>query len=457
MILSSSLALVRASIGQDPAAGVLALGLQADRARLLQQLERAVPEVQAQDVALVGEQVVADAEALHGGEVAVHDARGHVRGQRARCRCRPPRSRAASRPAASCARDRRRRSRRPARRGPSSSSRSLPGRGRATSASDLPLEVQEAHHDVGDLHAGVVDVVLHPDLAAAAPQHAHEGVAERRVAQVADVGGLVGVDARVLDDDRGPAAGAVRGAGQVRPGAPARTRRGPGTGSRSRRPPPPPARTPGTPPSSAASASAISRGLRRRGLARSKGAVKARSPSSGRGGILEGDARRLGAERGGRPRAGTRRGGPGGRGSWATGQRTDYTSARGSAPMGPPKAICYDRGMWSRSSPCRGAGRAAPPPALRGRPPRTPGRPRRQGTVVVTFMAADPDVKVNEEPAPRLKLDPAQKVLVDGSRPAKTAPPEPGGGQVPGHWRCRSRSRSPLADGAGGRAAVKGT
>lgn len=34
-------------------------------------------------------------------------------------------------------------------------------------------------------------------------------------------------------------------------------------------------------------------------------------------------------------------------------------------------------------------------------------------TVAVTFVARDPDVKVNEEPAPRLTLDPSQKVLVD--------------------------------------------
>src|SRR5262245_55696011 len=43
--------------GQDPAARVLALGLEAQRPRFLEQLESAVPEVEAQDVALVGEQV----------------------------------------------------------------------------------------------------------------------------------------------------------------------------------------------------------------------------------------------------------------------------------------------------------------------------------------------------------------------------------------------------------------
>ena len=74
----------------------------------------------------------------------------------------------------------------------------------STSASVLPLEVQEADDDVRHLHAGVVDVVLDADGAAAVPQHAHEGVAQGRVAEVADVRGLVGVDAGVLDDHARP-------------------------------------------------------------------------------------------------------------------------------------------------------------------------------------------------------------------------------------------------------------
>jgi hypothetical protein len=47
----------------------------------LRQLERAVPEVEPEDVALVGEEVVTDAQALHGGQVALDDARGHQLGQ----------------------------------------------------------------------------------------------------------------------------------------------------------------------------------------------------------------------------------------------------------------------------------------------------------------------------------------------------------------------------------------
>ena len=59
----------------------------------------------------------------------------------------------------------------------------------------------EADDDVGHLHAGVVDVVLNFDALAAGAKHAHEGVAERGIAQVPDVRCLVGIDVGVLDDD----------------------------------------------------------------------------------------------------------------------------------------------------------------------------------------------------------------------------------------------------------------
>jgi len=48
-----------------------------------------------------------------------------------------------------------------------------------------------------------------------------------------------------------------------------------------------------------------------------------------------------------------------------------------------------------------------------------------QGSVAVSFRPLDPDVRVNESPAPRLKLDLAQTVLVD-----RQAPPL---GQVPAY------------------------
>ena len=73
------------------------------------------------------------------------------------------------------------------------------------------LERREADDDVGDLHAGVVDVVLHLDRPALKAQQPHERVAERRVPQMADVRGLVRVDGGVLDDDLAAGRRAVRG------------------------------------------------------------------------------------------------------------------------------------------------------------------------------------------------------------------------------------------------------
>lgn len=47
-----------------------------------------------------------------------------------------------------------------------------------------------------------------------------------------------------------------------------------------------------------------------------------------------------------------------------------------------------------------------------------PAKPKAAATVAVTFIPADPDVRINQEPAPRLKLDPEQVVLVDRQPPA---------------------------------------
>ena len=195
--------------GQHPAAGALALRLQADGALLLQELEGAVPEVQAQDVALVREQVVADPEPRHRGEVAVHDPARHVLGEPRRVvparldrveglglqglvlrvggvEVAHPRVEV---PAVVVE----------------------PAGDRLDLGQGLPVDVLEAHHHVGHLHAGVVDVVLHADVVAAVAQQAHERVAQAGVADVADVRGLVGVDARVLDDHvPGPTGGPSR-------------------------------------------------------------------------------------------------------------------------------------------------------------------------------------------------------------------------------------------------------
>jgi hypothetical protein len=68
---------------------------------------------------------------------------------------------------------------------------------------------------------------------------------------------------------------------------------------------------------------------------------------------------------------------------------------------------------------------AAPPPAS---PPRhfevaaafaPPSKIGGDAAVSVLFSPTDPDVRINEEPAPRLKLEPGQSVLVDRQRPSK--------------------------------------
>src|SRR5258708_339248 len=65
----------------------------------------------------------------------------------------------------------------------------------------LLFDMREANDHVGDLHSGVVDVVLDVDFPARITQQTNEGVAEDGVAQVSDVGGFVGIDAGVLDQN----------------------------------------------------------------------------------------------------------------------------------------------------------------------------------------------------------------------------------------------------------------
>ena len=57
-----------------------------------------------------------------------------------------------------------------------------------------------------------------------------------------------------------------------------------------------------------------------------------------------------------------------------------------------------------------------------------PAKPRANASVAVTFTPADPDVRINQEPGPRLKLDPEQAVLVFVERqPPAARRPESGG------------------------------
>jgi hypothetical protein len=53
-----------------------------------------------------------------------------------------------------------------------------------------------------------------------------------------------------------------------------------------------------------------------------------------------------------------------------------------------------------------------------------PKKPGGQGSVAVSFRPLDPDVRVNESPAPRLKLDLAQTVLVDRQAPPLSQVPD---------------------------------
>jgi hypothetical protein len=47
-----------------------------------------------------------------------------------------------------------------------------------------------------------------------------------------------------------------------------------------------------------------------------------------------------------------------------------------------------------------------------------PAKASANGAIALTFVATDPDVHINEAPAPRIKLDPVQSVLVDKQAPA---------------------------------------
>ena len=194
----------------DPASCEAAFRLQKHRALCLQDVERLRPELQAKDVSLVGEQVVADIQTRHRLQMRVHDPIddecAHVRGVVAAV------FELVQRPGSNVE---------PALVGlvPFGDPRVQvpavvvkPGRlGDVPDIVDrLLLEFLEADDDVGDLNAHVVDVVLHFDRRAAKPEHPHQRVAERGVAQVADVRGLVGIDGRVLDDRFFQSAGRLR-------------------------------------------------------------------------------------------------------------------------------------------------------------------------------------------------------------------------------------------------------
>ena len=76
-------------------------------------------------------------------------------------------------------------------------------------------ELANSDHNVGNLDAGVVDVVVHLDGMAGAPEHTRDRVSDARVAQVADMRRLVGVGGGVLDESL--PGGGRPGVGQLEP------------------------------------------------------------------------------------------------------------------------------------------------------------------------------------------------------------------------------------------------
>jgi hypothetical protein len=88
-----------------------------------------------------------------------------------------------------------------------------------------------------------------------------------------------------------------------------------------------------------------------------------------------------------------------------------------------------------------------------------PAKAGAQGAVSVTFETRDPDVRVNRDPAPRLKLSPDQRVLLD-----KQPPPARRGGsadvEAAGFYEPGAPVTFPVALGPGaspGPHEVKGT
>ena len=67
----------------------------------------------------------------------------------------------------------------------------------------VSFQVHERDHDIGDLHSGVVDVVLNIDALPRGPQQANEGIAQNGVAKMANVRRFVRIDARMLDQNMG--------------------------------------------------------------------------------------------------------------------------------------------------------------------------------------------------------------------------------------------------------------
>ena len=58
--------------------------------------------------------------------------------------------------------------------------------------------MEKTHDNVGNLHAGVVDIILNFNVLAREAQQAYKRIAQNRVAKVPDMRRLVGIDAGVF-------------------------------------------------------------------------------------------------------------------------------------------------------------------------------------------------------------------------------------------------------------------
>ena len=233
--------------GHYPAALVLAVFLEADGAGVLEQLEGAPPKTEKEDVRLVRQKIVGHPEAGHGGQVATDIRLGHRRGQT--CHRAPGEGIAGHHRPSDQLQGRVELEASVARLHHVQDLGSVGGELglRLVACShprvDIPAEIvevgggscrdllaggpfhrqldqfvaaarlhsqglgelglgqeEETDHDIRHLDSRVVDVVLDLDLVSEVAQAAHQDVTEHRVAQMPNVGRLVGVDVRVLDD-----------------------------------------------------------------------------------------------------------------------------------------------------------------------------------------------------------------------------------------------------------------
>ena len=191
-----------------PAALVLAFGFEIEHALRLQLLEGQVPELQVQNFALARQQVVFNAESQHRFQVPPQDCRRNQLADRSDVistalnlvqriepyllsrllfrivRFIPLRYARVEIPAVII---------------DALALIGEPRHQRLHVTQRKALEMHQADDNIRYLHAGVVDVILDIDLLPRRPQQPYKRVAQDRIAQVPYMRGLVGIDARVLD------------------------------------------------------------------------------------------------------------------------------------------------------------------------------------------------------------------------------------------------------------------